>query len=382
MKILFIIVGEFSPVSGVGKTAFSLAHEAAREERVTVIASGDYRGGGRNLEFRRAPFWHPGKIWEFFLPLPVIWNFLLGSFLCLTHRNSFDVIHVFNGLVWSKSALVTLQMCQKGAFRTAGGSSRRERLRRMTPKHLAILFLEWLVYRWGLFRRLVVCSRAERDEVIRYYRVNPDKITVLYNGIDPLPLSREEAVHLRRARRAGSGYRESDRVCLFVGYDLERKGLGSVLEALKLLPEEYKLLVVGGKDEDGRFGKLIRRRGLESRVAFAGQHRDLSPFYAATDIFVLPTRYEPFGTAILEAMSWGLPVVTSKTAGAAELITPGREGYLLDDPEDCREIAAQIRRLGEEGRAAEMGAAGRETARDCTWENRARRLLDLYRRLP
>ncbi len=381
MKVLFIIIGEFSPVSGVGKTAFSLAHEAARKERVTVIASGDYRGGGRNLEFRRAPFWHPGKFWEFFLPLPVIWNFLLGSFLCRAHRRGFDVIHVFNGLVWSKSALITLQMCQKGAFRAAGGSSRRDRLRRKTPKHLAILFLEWLVYRGGLFRRLVVCSRAERDEVIRYYRVNPDKITVLYNGIDPLPLSREEAAGMRGARRAGSGYRESDRVCLFVGYDLERKGLGSVLEALKLLPEEYKLLVVGGSDKQGEFGKLIRRRGLESRVAFAGQHRELAEFYAAADLFVLPTRYEPFGTAILEAMNWGLPVVTSITAGAAELITPGVEGLLLDDPENGREIADLIRRIGEEGRAAEMGSAGRETARSSTWERRAGELLDLYRRL-
>ncbi len=378
MKILFMVIGDYSPISGVGKTACSLAREIARDQDLTVIASGEYSGDPQEINFHRAPFWHPGKVWEYFIPLPVIWNFILGSWICRVYRKRFDVIHVFNGLVWSKSALITLQMCQKGAFRAAGGRSWRERLRRKTPKHLAILFLEWLVYRWGFFRRLVVCSRAERDEVIRYYGVNPEKITVIYNGIDPPDLSREEAAGLRRARRAESGYRESDRVCLFVGYDLKRKGLGAVLEALESLPGKYKLLVVGGRDTHGEFGQLIRRRDLKERVAFSGQHRDLTGFYAAADIFVLPTRYEPFGTAILEAMNWGLPVVTSETAGAAELITPGREGFLLDDPEFSGAIAALIRRIGEGGRAAEMAEAGRETARGCTWEKRGQELLDLY----
>ncbi|MDP8236211.1 MAG: glycosyltransferase family 4 protein [Candidatus Erginobacter occultus] len=381
MKILFIIVGDFSPVSGVGRTCYSLAHRLARDREVTVVASGNYRGEEERIKFLQAPFWHPGKAWEFFLPLPVIWNFLLAGVLCRHYRKRFDIIHVFNGLVWSKNALITLQMCQKGAFRAAWGKSFREQLGKKTPKHLSILFLEWLIYRWQLFRGLVVCSRAERDEIIRYYQTDSEKIHRLYNGIDLISLSPGEVNLLRTARRNELGYRESDRVCLFVGYDLKRKGFEAVLRALARLPREYKLLVVGGGDKKGDFRRTIVGEGLESRVRFAGQQHNPSPFYAAADLFILPTLHEPFGTAILEAMNWGLPVITSRLAGAAELITPGREGCLLDDPRDGRAIAAFVRQIGEEGKAAEMGAAGRETARTSTWERRAGELLDLYRRL-
>ncbi len=380
MKILFIVVGDFSPLSGVGKSAFSLAGRLAGDNEVTVIASGQYGGNGSRIDFRRFPFWHPGKRWEFIVPLPTAWNFILAGWLCFINRNRYEIIHVFNGLVWSKKALITLQMCQKGAFQPLGGEPVGERLKKKTPKHLAILFLEWLVYSRQLFRGLVVCSRSEKEEIIRYYRTDPGRIIVLYNGVDLPVLSPTEAEKLRRKSRNELGYGNEDRICLFVGYDLKRKGLPAAIRALHLLPREFKLLVVGGEDSRGEILKLTKSLGLESRVRYSGQHRDLSPFYAAADLFVLPTRYEPFGTVILEAMIWGLPVVTSRIAGAAELITAGREGFLLDNPEDSREIAALVRRVAEGGRE-KLGAAARSTARGCTWERRAGELLSIYRRL-
>lgn len=376
MKILFIVVGHFSPSSGVGRTAFSLARELSRENELTVMASG--RRAGAAGRFRRVPFRQTGKNWSYYLPFPLIWNFFLAGWLCFINRNRYDIIHVFNGLVWSKKALITLQMCQRGAITFSARRSGWERLKKKSPKHLVILILEWLIYRWELFRKLVVCSEFEKREIINFYRTDPGKIAVLYNGIDEIKVPDSSA---RRVARTALGYSGDDNVCLFVGYDLKRKGLEFAIRAISFLPPQYRLLIVGGEDSSGDYIKMLTKERLLNRVRFAGPQRDLSQSYRAADILVFPTLYEPFGTVVVEAMGHGLPVVVSRTAGAAELITDSEEGFLIDNPRDPREIAGLTDRIITHDLGPAMGRAGRETARTCTWEKKAREMLSLYESL-
>ena len=375
MKILFVVVGYFSPVSGVGKTCSSLAYYLARENEVMVFASRLDKGTSSKIAFRKVSFWNPGRRWAFIFPLPTLWNFILGSYLCFISRKRFDIIHVFNGLVWSKSAFITLQMCQKGAIKFSAGRSRIDRWKKISPKHLLILGLECLIYHRELFRKLIVCSEFEKQEIVHFYRTNPSRIDVLYNGIDEIGIPTEEA---RKNARVALGYSEDKNVCLFVGYDLKRKGLIFAIRALMLLPPEYRLLIVGGEDSTGYYAGILTEAGLLNRVRFVGPHRDISQFYNAADIFVFPTLYEPFGTVVVEAMGRGLPVVVSKRAGAAELITPGKEGYLIENPEDHEEIANLIGKIRQQGIACFSGAA-LKTAGKATWESRAAELMAIYR---
>jgi UDP-glucose:(heptosyl)LPS alpha-1,3-glucosyltransferase len=122
---------------------------------------------------------------------------------------------------------------------------------------------------------------------------------------------------------------------------------------------------------------MARRLGLEGRVTFLGGMQDVADLYAAADVFVLPTLYDPFSNACLEAMAAGLPVITSRANGASELIEEGVEGFVLDDPTDAGAIAKAILAVGDGAARQAMGAAARRKAEGHPFDVHLDRLLTL-----
>ena len=105
-----------------------------------------------------------------------------------------------------------------------------------------------------------------------------------------------------------------------------------------------KLLGAGHVAPDADpYRSLIERLGLTDRLQWVGSSSDVALLHAASDAFVLPTRYEPWGLVIVEALGSGLPVVTSRLAGAALTVEDGKTGRLLRDPEDPVELAEALR---------------------------------------
>ena len=106
---------------------------------------------------------------------------------------------------------------------------------------------------------------------------------------------------------------------------------------------------------------------------------DVGKIYAACDIFVLPTFYEPFGLVILESMACGLPAVTSKLAGAAELIDDGKDGIHLKDPKNFQVLAEELNYLMlNDSVRKKMGKNAREKAEKHTWERTAKIMLNAF----
>jgi UDP-glucose:(heptosyl)LPS alpha-1,3-glucosyltransferase len=118
--------------------------------------------------------------------------------------------------------------------------------------------------------------------------------------------------------------------------------------------------------------------GIAAQVHFVGRQQDVRPFYGAADVFALPTLYDPFPNAALEAMACGLPVVTSTTSGAAELIEDGRTGF-VGDAFDIGQLALNLDAALRAG--SDMGAAARRSAETLPIEATAAKLVDLYRKL-
>lgn len=156
--------------------------------------------------------------------------------------------------------------------------------------------------------------------------------------------------------------RSDDPVVLFVGRLVPHKGIEHLVEAAKHVPDA--MFVVAG---DGPFLPEARRLaalfGVEERILFAGKiaYRDLPEYYAACDLFVLPSvsRLEAFGIVALEAMATARPVVVTDIPGVREVVTDGVEG-LLADPVHPADLAAKIRTiLQDRGRARAMGEKGR-----------------------
>jgi len=114
---------------------------------------------------------------------------------------------------------------------------------------------------------------------------------------------------------------------------------------------------------------LADRYGIADKIIFMGTQKEIEKYYAAADLFVLPTLYDPFSNATLEAMASGIPVVTTGNNGAAELIENGKEGFIVNDMFDAQELATYIdaalcgaHRMGEAARRKAVGGAIENTA--------------------
>jgi UDP-glucose:(heptosyl)LPS alpha-1,3-glucosyltransferase len=194
-------------------------------------------------------------------------------------------------------------------------------------KHAAILALENSLFRDRKAGRVIANSKLVRKEIVRHFDYPEDRVDVVYNGLPPLRI--EEGA--REAVRRELGIDEDEYVALFVGSGWERKGLAFVAEAVRRMEEDAPVLLVAGRGDPGQVPQ-------SSRIKFLGPRLDVPRLFAAADVFVLPTIYDPFSNASLEAMAAGLPVITSRANGFSEILDRNVEGDLLPRPDDIEAI--------------------------------------------
>lgn len=166
----------------------------------------------------------------------------------------------------------------------------------------------------------------------------------------------------------------------FSGWNWRRKGLDTVLEALGRIGGGSRLLVIGQDPIEGPVFREAASR-LGGRVLFAGRLSDPAAAMAACDAFVFPTRYDPFGMVVSEAMACGLPVLVPRQAGSSEIVAASRGLQVLGRPGDPAALAARMAALaGNRGRARRIGRMNRRTAMGWNWKRYAAEALRLYER--
>lgn len=228
--------------------------------------------------------------------------------------------------------------------------------------------------------KAVICnSRMVKEEIQRYFNVPDDKLHVIYSGVDTATYHPGlKALH-RKSMRTRYAIPQEAPLFLFVGSGFERKGVGTLLSAFAKVPGTPYLMVVGKDKHQDRFQQLAIRLAVQDRVRFTGGQADTKPFYGSADAFVLPTRYDPFPNAALEAFSSGLPVITSTKSGAAELIENGKNGYVCDAlDEGC--LTQAMNSVLNSG-LADRQAAARATVANLDVRATTPQLLQLYLRL-
>lgn len=250
---------------------------------------------------------------------------------------TFGVLSPPGALVWAGSV--------HGAWLKISASQRsfRGRFRqRINPIHYACIALEKKVYGDRTYGRMLALSPSVQQDLERLYSVPESDVTVLPQGYSPTEFNISEAAVTRSDVRSRLGYTDLNRVVIFVANELERKGFWQLARAIAALKDpSVKLLAVGRLNPRACIPGL-RHLGLENNVIFAGPSSNVAQFYAAADVFVLPTQYEAWGLVIVEAMACGLPVLTSRLAGAAIAVREGVSGFLLDDPTDVGEISSKL----------------------------------------
>jgi UDP-glucose:(heptosyl)LPS alpha-1,3-glucosyltransferase len=234
----------------------------------------------------------------------------------------------------------------------------------LNPYHAYVCKAEKRMLEHPRLRAVICNSNMVRDEIRRGFRIAPDKLHVIYNGVDLEHFHPQHRARLRGAARAEIGCSPRDMVFAFVGSGFSRKGLDAAIAAIARTPF---WLVVVGKDKF--------KGGAAERIRFLGGREDVRPYYAAADCFLLPSRYDPFPNTVLEAMAMGLPVIVSARCGAAEIVEPGVNGWVCQ-PDDVPGI---VRLMHEAHKTdARAGEAARATAERFGIDAMARQLADLY----
>jgi UDP-glucose:(heptosyl)LPS alpha-1,3-glucosyltransferase len=208
-------------------------------------------------------------------------------------------------------------------------------IERLNPRHRAILSLEKKIFNPTNTQAIITNSELTKRQVAQYFGFPRERIHVVYNGVD-----------LKKFSPSGEWQAVSKKLrLLFVGMAFRRKGLQALLKGLSRIKPgtvNYSLDIVGKGDEKG-FRRMADNLGISGAVRFHGPTPMVEAFYRAADLLVFPTRYDPFANVCLEALACGLPVVTTATNGAAEIIHDGETGFILDGASDLADqIAASI----------------------------------------
>ncbi|HLA84492.1 MAG TPA: glycosyltransferase family 4 protein [Thermoguttaceae bacterium] len=230
-------------------------------------------------------------------------------------------------------------------------------------------------------RIILALSKMVATDYLRYHGVHPEQIRQIYNGVDTERFSPDHRRAYREGLRRQLGVDNDETLLLFVGHDFQRKGLGTAIRATARLVragEAVRMVVVGGR-RSWRAKHLAQRLGAGRQIAFIGSVLDTVPFYAASDVYVLPTFYDPCSLGVLEAAASGLPSVTSRFNGAGEMLSDGLNGLLMDDPADDEELAELIRPLLDRETRSNMGRAARHFALDHTLARNCAEIVAVYR---
>jgi UDP-glucose:(heptosyl)LPS alpha-1,3-glucosyltransferase len=220
-----------------------------------------------------------------------------------------------------------------------------------------------------------VSRKTARDLLALYGR--SENVVVVDNGVDTARFSPARRLALRRAARAALHLAPGDFAVLLIGNGWRNKGLPCLLEAAALLRDPRLRILVVGNDSISPYEESLRRLQLSAAaVQFLPLRPDVEFYYAAADVYASPSLEDAFPLPPLEAMSCGLPAITSRSAGgAAEFIRHGEDGLVLEDPSDAKTLSQWLARLANDSAwRASIGAAASVTAARCTWDHSAQQL--------
>lgn len=212
--------------------------------------------------------------------------------------------------------------------------------------------------------RVMTVSDFSRNCIIRHLAVAPSSVDVVTEGVSLATLADTVATPARPAPYV-----------LFVGADDARKNLRGLLEAWRRLGDSARELVVAGSNP-----APSRGGNSDKGVCFLGELDDLTlaGLYRWCDLFVMPSHYEGFGLPLLEAMACGAPVAAARAASLPEV---GGEVPIWFDPSDVDDIVRALREgMSDPERTQRMRVAGRQRAREFTWEKAAEQVAECLKR--
>jgi len=205
---------------------------------------------------------------------------------------------------------------------------------------------------------VVAVSEHTRADLIRHEGIAPEKISVIYNGVNVRLTRQDSAGELRREL----GIPQTGIVIGAVARLEEQKGLDLLLRAVPVVlaqqPEAWFVLVGGGSREEA-LKELVAALGISHRVLFTGWRRDAVDLIQTFDCYVSSSNFEGMPMSMLEAMALAKPIVSTAVGGIPEFVRPGETGVLVSTRDPRQFADAILSVIATSGEAARLGANGK-----------------------
>ena len=320
-------------------------------ELCAQVIDPDFEGrGARLLPFKRSPFGRRRRLRQFVEQTAALER---EGRLVVLHGEGMltaDVVHVHN----------TYHRAHEGIHGTPLDAGR-------SP----LADLQARTLRQGAFTRIVANSQLAKDELAARYDLDPERIDVVYPACDLNRFRPCTDGERRAARREKLGVpSDGPLVGLITSGDFQKRAVDVFLKSLTQLAPHWKkcvdVVIVGKERRLDPYRELARASGLGERIRFLTPQVDVEELYLALDVYVHPARYEEFGMSVLEAMACGLPVLTGRDVGAAELLP--HHGELLEAIE-VDELAVRLERLLDDDAArTRLADSGYQASREHDWD--------------
>ena len=363
-----VIVPKYGLVGGGERFASEITERLARNESYEIhVFANRWVASSERVTFHRIP----KIIFPRFLgPLFFAWfvNWRIG-------RMGFDLVHshhwIFKADIFSAHGV------------PHAGWVREVRKRSPSLYDRAVIAIERKLIREGEKSWFLPVSTLAMEAFKQEYKELSGQWQVVHPGVDVARFSQPDRIACRNEVRERYGIGASDILLLFVGMNFEVKGLDTIIAALakarNAQPDANIRLLVVGRGDKAKYGKLAQSLGVAEAVTFAGTKvAGLERYYRAADAFIMLSRFDTFGMVVLEAMAAGLPAIVSPKVGAKDLVDEGVNGFILPTPQDVDAAADRIVRLTVDARRNAMGVAAAQTAAMHDWERMTEKMESLY----
>jgi UDP-glucose:(heptosyl)LPS alpha-1,3-glucosyltransferase len=225
---------------------------------------------------------------------------------------------------------------------------------------------------------VLAVSELVKSELTRMHDLAPSRIQVVPNGVDTERCSPAHRDAKRAASRRALGLADDEVAFLTVAHNFRLKGVDTALQAIELLARRHAKirLLVAGDGAVADYRRKAARLGIAERVSFLGRVDAIDGLYAAADVLVHATHHDACSLVTLEALAVGLPVITTRVNGAAELL--GNAGLVIATPSDVRALTHAIEVMLDPDRRRAMTDAARRLAPALSFENNVARIVEVY----
>ena len=267
------------------------------------------------------------------------------------HRQSYDIVHAI-------TPCMTADVYQPRGGTVVETIERNIALRRPRAARNAKRVTGYLNIRQQLMQRLerrlltrsdppmvAAVSNYVARQLHDHYSYPPNRVRVVFNGVSVDDTPPEQRIRNRAEIRTMYGIGEGELLVILMAHNFRLKGVARWIDTVSRLSQHHELAVrslVVGKENPARWQRLVARAQVGDRIQFVGPTERAAAFRHAADILVHPTYYDPCSRVVLEALSCGLPCITTSYDGASEVIESGKHGLVVSTPDDVDELARAV----------------------------------------